>query len=207
MKIVYYSASGNTEKMANLIAEGIANGGKTAEVINVSNANADIFDNEEISKPDVEIIPPTDTQPEVETPEAELPEKEESKEEIKEMTNLDYVEHFHDHLTVIDSGIETIDIPPMPVIRTEVSFKYDGPYKIKFINVELSYYKFEETQFGVQPILLQDLSTYKVSFQDTAKGVDDTLVFTGFDNLEAQLAVVDILSIELEDGTIINFDI
>ena len=48
MKIVYYSASGNTEKMANLIAEGIANGGKTAEVINVSNANADIFDTEEI---------------------------------------------------------------------------------------------------------------------------------------------------------------
>ena len=48
MKIVYYSASGNTKKMANLIAEGIANGGKTAEVINVSNANADIFDNEEI---------------------------------------------------------------------------------------------------------------------------------------------------------------
>lgn len=48
MKIVYYSASGNTEKMANLIAEGIANGEKTAEVINVSNANADIFDNEEI---------------------------------------------------------------------------------------------------------------------------------------------------------------
>ena len=48
MKIVYYSASGNTEKMANLIAEGIANSGKNAEVINVSNANADIFDNEEI---------------------------------------------------------------------------------------------------------------------------------------------------------------
>ena len=48
MKIVYYSASGNTEKMANLIAEGITNGGKTAEVINVSNANANIFDNEEI---------------------------------------------------------------------------------------------------------------------------------------------------------------
>ncbi len=48
MKIVYYSASGNTEKMANLIAEGIAKAGKSAEVINVSNANADIFDNEEI---------------------------------------------------------------------------------------------------------------------------------------------------------------
>ena len=34
--------------MENIIVEGIANGGKTAEVINVSNANADIFDNEEI---------------------------------------------------------------------------------------------------------------------------------------------------------------
>ncbi|WP_297713541.1 flavodoxin [Clostridium sp.] len=48
MKIVYYSASGNTEKMANLIAEGIVNGGKSVEVINVSDANANIFDNEEI---------------------------------------------------------------------------------------------------------------------------------------------------------------
>ena len=48
MKIVYYSASGNTEKMANLIAEGIVNGGKSVEVINVSNADANIFDNEEI---------------------------------------------------------------------------------------------------------------------------------------------------------------
>lgn len=177
-------------------------------------------DNEEISKPDVEIIPPINNQPEVETPEVETPEVElpevetpevetpeveESKEENKEMTNLDYVEHFHDHLTVIDSGIEMVDIPPVPVIRTEVSFKYDGPYKIKFINVELSYYKFEETEFGVQPILLQDLSTYKVSFKDTAKGVDDVLVFAGFDNLEAQLPIVDILSIELEDGTIVNF--
>ena len=48
MKIVYYSASGNTEKMANLIAEGIAKAGKSAEVINVSNANANIFDDEEL---------------------------------------------------------------------------------------------------------------------------------------------------------------
>lgn len=48
MKIVYYSASGNTEKMANLIAEGIVNSGKSVEVINVSNADANIFDNEEI---------------------------------------------------------------------------------------------------------------------------------------------------------------
>ena len=48
MKIVYYSASGNTEKMANLIADSIVNGGKSVEVINVSNADANIFDNEEI---------------------------------------------------------------------------------------------------------------------------------------------------------------
>ena len=47
MNIVYYSASGNTEKMANLIAEGIAKAGKSAEVINVSNVNANIFDDEE----------------------------------------------------------------------------------------------------------------------------------------------------------------
>ena len=48
MKIVYYSASGNTEKMTNLIAEGIAKAGKSAEVINVSNVNANIFDDEEV---------------------------------------------------------------------------------------------------------------------------------------------------------------
>ena len=36
MKIVYYSGSGNTEKMANLIAEGIKEEGKTAKLINVS---------------------------------------------------------------------------------------------------------------------------------------------------------------------------
>ena len=34
--------------MANLIAEGIVNGGKSVEIINVSDANANIFDNEEI---------------------------------------------------------------------------------------------------------------------------------------------------------------
>ncbi|WP_343008993.1 flavodoxin [Clostridium celatum] len=48
MKIIYYSNSGNTEKMANLIAEGIINIGKTAEVINVSNANVNIFDDEDV---------------------------------------------------------------------------------------------------------------------------------------------------------------
>ena len=48
MKIVYYSASGNTEKMANLIAEGISEEGKSAELVNVSNANSNIFDDENI---------------------------------------------------------------------------------------------------------------------------------------------------------------
>ena len=168
---------------------------------NLENMAPPTFENEEIIKPDTEIIPS------ISVPEQEVSKPEE---EVKEMTNLDYVEHFYDCLTIIDTGVEIIDIPPinMPIIRTEVSFKYSGPYKIKLINVELSYYKFEETQFGgIQPVLLQDLSTYKVSFQDTAKGVDDILVFAGFDNLEAQLAAVDILSIELEDGTIVDFNI
>lgn len=48
MKIVYYSASGNTEKMANLIAEGISEEGKSAELVNVSNANSNIFNDEDI---------------------------------------------------------------------------------------------------------------------------------------------------------------
>ena len=48
MKIVYWSGTGNTEKMAELIAKGIEEGGKRAEVINVSNASNDIFDNEEV---------------------------------------------------------------------------------------------------------------------------------------------------------------
>ncbi|WP_195987088.1 flavodoxin [Clostridium sp. D53t1_180928_C8] len=48
MKIVYYSASGNTEKMANLIAEGISKEGKKVELVNVSNANSNIFDDEDI---------------------------------------------------------------------------------------------------------------------------------------------------------------
>ena len=48
MKIVYYSASGNTEKMANLIAEGISEEGKSEELVNVSNAKSNIFDDENI---------------------------------------------------------------------------------------------------------------------------------------------------------------
>ena len=48
MKIVYYSGTGNTEKMANLIAKGIESGGKDAEVVNVSAAGLDVFDNEDV---------------------------------------------------------------------------------------------------------------------------------------------------------------
>ena len=43
MKIVYWSGTGNTEKMANLIAKGIVEKGKEAEVVAVSDANSDIF--------------------------------------------------------------------------------------------------------------------------------------------------------------------
>lgn len=48
MKIVYYSGSGNTEKMANLIAKGIEQEGKSVELIDVSSAEVDVFDNEDI---------------------------------------------------------------------------------------------------------------------------------------------------------------
>jgi flavodoxin I len=48
MKIVYWSGTGNTEKMAQLIAKGIREGGKNAEVINVANADSYIFDEEEV---------------------------------------------------------------------------------------------------------------------------------------------------------------
>lgn len=48
MKIVYYSSTGNTEKMANLIAKGIIMGGKDAEIISVEQADGNIFDSEDI---------------------------------------------------------------------------------------------------------------------------------------------------------------
>ena len=48
MKIVYWSGSGNTEKMANLIAQGIKENGVEAQVIDVSHANSDIFNDEDI---------------------------------------------------------------------------------------------------------------------------------------------------------------
>ena len=147
-------------------------------------------------------------QPEPETqPEPEVVPETPVEPEIKEMTNADYVEHFHQHLSVMDTGINYLNVPPMGEmwLATDVSFAYDGPYKIKHITVELAYYKFEDTMFGLQAILLQDLSTYKVGIEATANGVDDVLNFVGFDNPEAQLAAVDVLTIELEDGTIVDF--
>lgn len=48
MKIVYWSGTGNTEKIAMLIKKGIEEGGKTADVIPVSEVNIDEFLKEEI---------------------------------------------------------------------------------------------------------------------------------------------------------------
>ena len=48
MKIVYWSGTGNTEKMANLIAKGVVEKGKEADVVVVSDANSDIFNTEDI---------------------------------------------------------------------------------------------------------------------------------------------------------------
>ena len=45
MKIVFWSGTGNTEKMASVIADGIVKGGKEAELINVSEASNEVFDN------------------------------------------------------------------------------------------------------------------------------------------------------------------
>lgn len=48
MKIVYWSGTGNTEKMANLIAEGIVEKGKQVEVLSVDKVDSDIFKDEEV---------------------------------------------------------------------------------------------------------------------------------------------------------------
>ncbi len=48
MKIVYWSGTGNTEKMANMIAKGINEGGHEVQVIDVARANSDIFNDEDI---------------------------------------------------------------------------------------------------------------------------------------------------------------
>ncbi|WP_054739036.1 flavodoxin [Cellulosilyticum ruminicola] len=48
MKIVYYSTSGNTEVMAQLMKDGIEAAGKQAELIVAADANADEIANEEV---------------------------------------------------------------------------------------------------------------------------------------------------------------
>lgn len=48
MKIVYWSLTGNTKKAAEIIAEGIKKENKEVELINVSDASSDVFDNEDV---------------------------------------------------------------------------------------------------------------------------------------------------------------
>ena len=48
MKIVYWSGTGNTESMAEFIAEGIKEAGKEAEVINVSDADINTLKDEDV---------------------------------------------------------------------------------------------------------------------------------------------------------------
>lgn len=48
MKIVYYSGSGNTEKMAELIGEGIESTGKKAELIKIESASVNDIKDEEV---------------------------------------------------------------------------------------------------------------------------------------------------------------
>lgn len=48
MKIIYWSGTGNTERMAELIKEGIGQAGRTAEVINVSDVTISEILEEEI---------------------------------------------------------------------------------------------------------------------------------------------------------------
>ncbi|WP_315077515.1 flavodoxin [uncultured Clostridium sp.] len=48
MKIIYWSGTGNTEAMANLIAKGIEKSGVKAEIINISSANVDSLKDENI---------------------------------------------------------------------------------------------------------------------------------------------------------------
>ncbi|MBN1044372.1 MULTISPECIES: flavodoxin [unclassified Clostridium] len=48
MKIIYWSGTGNTEAMANLIAKGIEESEVKIELINISNANVDSLKDENI---------------------------------------------------------------------------------------------------------------------------------------------------------------
>lgn len=46
MKIIYWSSTGNTEKMANLISEGLKSEGKDCDVVSVLDYNGEIKDEE-----------------------------------------------------------------------------------------------------------------------------------------------------------------
>ena len=48
MKVIYWSGTGNTEAMANLIAQGISNEGKVAELLSVEKVHIDNIKNEDI---------------------------------------------------------------------------------------------------------------------------------------------------------------
>lgn len=48
MKVIYWSQTGNTEKMAELIAKGIEEGGKSAELVELSGVSIDDLKNEEV---------------------------------------------------------------------------------------------------------------------------------------------------------------
>lgn len=48
MKIIYWSGTGNTEEMANLIAKGIEKGDKVAELIKVEDATLNTIKDEEL---------------------------------------------------------------------------------------------------------------------------------------------------------------
>lgn len=48
VKVVFWSGTGNTEEMANLVAQGIAEGGSEAELINVEDASAEDFADESV---------------------------------------------------------------------------------------------------------------------------------------------------------------
>lgn len=48
MKIIYWSGTGNTEAMANLILEGVKEAGAVGELINISTTDVDSIANEEV---------------------------------------------------------------------------------------------------------------------------------------------------------------
>lgn len=48
MKIIYWSGTGNTEAMANLILEGINDSGKEGELVNISSTEAGAVANEDL---------------------------------------------------------------------------------------------------------------------------------------------------------------